>query len=186
MSKNMVLTTDEQLEVVKRIAWFWRDMDIQKYVKNVFGKDITQRGICAYKSYDKWKTYIENFREKFINEFTEVACANKRVRLEELQRHYNHYIDQGDIEASLGVLKMFREEMEKKVGDINIQTNNFTQINQTAYSKMSDSELASEINKTLKQLERSGKGVIDGMGSKDAQKAIEEGKETKEEGLHHE
>lgn len=148
------LTGDEQIEVVKRIAWFWRDKDIVEWVKTDLHKDITKQSINTYRYSDNWKPHIENFREKYLNEVTEVACANKRVRLEELQRFYHKAIENDDTEGAINILKEFRAEMDKKVGD-NFSVN-LTQINNTQYNQLTDEELTAEINKTVKQLERAG------------------------------
>ena len=123
------LTGDEQMELVKRIAWYWRDSEIVQYIKDSYGKEMIQQNVQWYRHAENWKVHIENIREKYLNNLTEVACANKKVRLEELQRHYNRYMDKKEFKLAIGVLRDFRDEMmEKKIGDLVI-SNNFTQIN---------------------------------------------------------
>jgi hypothetical protein len=165
------LTKDEQFELVKRIAWFWRDVDITKFLKDNFGKSITAQTIQEYRKAEHWKLQIESFRDKYLNEVNAVACANKRVRLEELQKHYDQMVREGNTKDAVSILKEFREEMEKKIGD-NVSFN-FTQVNNTQYNQLTDAELADEINKTVKQLERANgnrvKGVLSDMGSKESE-----------------
>lgn len=145
------LSTEKQIEFVQRIAWFWKPLDILKYFKETHNIKINQTLIQCYKNSEKWKPIIQKFRDDYLKRTEEVPLANKRKRLDELQRLFDRAVDKKEFVEAKNIIREFREEMEVKVGDVNFS---FTQINHNEFHDMSDEDLASEKAKTIEQLEK--------------------------------
>lgn len=146
-----VLEPYEQMEVAKMIAWFWGQSAISEHMKKTFGKELSKQAIDSYKNSNKWKPVIEQFREQYRKEIFQVPLANKRKRLDELQRMYDRYIAEDDIVNARKVLSDCREEMEKRFGDVNFS---FTNITNNEYHDMTDEQIMEEKAKTIEDLER--------------------------------
>src|SRR3990167_8294514 len=84
-------TPEQQLEIVRRIAWFWTNNELVKFAQKEYGRNITYLAIAWYKGSEKWKPIIERFREEYMTKLTEVPLFNKKKRLEELQAQYDFY-----------------------------------------------------------------------------------------------
>lgn len=145
------LSQPEQMEVCKLIGWFWSAKEIRNHIQENFGKDLVERSIAQYNTSDKWKPVIQKFREDYTKNIFDVPLANKRKRLDELQKQYEYYKYKDDRETCRAILKEVREEMDKKFGDVNFS---FTQINHTEFQNYSDEALAQERMKTIEELGR--------------------------------
>lgn len=170
------LSPQEQMAVAQRIAWFWRECEIVKFVREQCGKKISDNLLSRYKDSPKWRPVIEKFREDYLKMINEVPLANKRIRLEELQKMYNRAVKKSDFQEARQVLRDFRDEMQEKKDGVSF---NFTQITHNEFHKMTDEDLQREKVKTLEQLEKVRKlkllahGGDDGLGSERTPEAIE-------------
>lgn len=144
------LLPNEQIELVKRIAWHWKPSKIRKFILDEYGKRLHDTLIFQYSRTEKWKPIIEKFREEYYKNVTEVPLANKRKRLDELQDLYERAIDKKNYNSARDIIKDFRDEMEKRVGELSLS---FTSIT-NEFNQMTDEQLINEKQKTIEQLER--------------------------------
>lgn len=149
--KKQLLVPFEQMEVAKLLAWFCSPTQIAKHIEQRFKKKITAQNVEWYKNSEKWQPVIEKLREDYNRCVLEVPLANKRKRLEELQILYNIHMVNEDYKKAQSVLSDFREEMERRGGDINFS---FTNVTHNEYQNMTDEELNEERTKTIEQLIR--------------------------------
>lgn len=184
-----------QLEIIKRIAWYWKDAEIERYFAKEYNKSISLSNIGQYRKSEKWQPLIERQRDQYNTLILQVPIANKRNRLDQLQKQYDQV---GDItnkdsrKEAREILKEAREEVERKVaGEISF---NFTQVNHNEFHDMTEEDLQREKMKTIEQLERVRKlklltsGGQNGVGREGTPETIEitETEEAKEEVIRHE
>jgi len=146
-----VLSMPERMEVAKLLGWFWKPSDIMRHFKESFNKSITAQAISNYSKSKDWIPVINKFREEYNRLLFEVPLFNKRKRLDELQEQYDLYKSKGDLKTARKIIREFREEAEKKIGDVSFH---FTSISHTEYHDMSDEQLREEKVKTLEELEK--------------------------------
>lgn len=190
-NKTHKFLPNEQIELARRIAWFWTNKQITEFAKSEFDKDMSERAYYEIKQSEKWKPVIEQFREEYISACAEVPLFHKKKRLEELQEQFDFYKAKKMRKEALAVLKEFRDEAEGRRGDVSFH---LTQVTHNEFHQMSDETLQREKMKTLEQLEKVRKlklltkGESNGVGREGTEAAIEieEGAETEEEELHHE
>lgn len=137
---SRILSHEEQLEVVRRIARFERPSEIEEYLTSR-GKKLAsvQRTIAQYKTTDKWKPFIEKFRAEYNAEISDVPIANKIRRLTELNetyerlRIYEAIADKpsSKIRAITEQLRTLDQAQQEVEGKVSIEQNNlyFTQFN---------------------------------------------------------
>lgn len=173
VDKAHKLTPLMQLEVCRRIAWFWTEKELLKYIQSVIKKSMHPSNLSAMKNSEKWKPVIEQFREEYISKCGEVPLFHKKKRLEELQEQYYHFKEKGNLKEARSILRDIRDEAEGKRGDISFQ---FTSIVHNEFNQMTDEDLQTEKMKTLEQLEKvrrmkllTNQGDNNGLGIKDAQ-----------------
>ena len=175
------LSSEQQMEVCKRFAWFWTITEIEDWMKREFGIVLSRTGLRRnYKDSEYWKPVIDKFREDYLKSVTEVPLANKRKRLEELQKLFDRAISKSDDKSAVAIIKEFRDEMERKVADVSF---NFTQITHNEFHDMTDEDLQREKVKTLEQLEKVRRlklitGEKNGVGIEDIQEIEEIKKES--------
>lgn len=151
MAQGHKLTYGEQMEILKLIASSWRQRDIAKHIFETTGRKIARQLVSFYLRSEKWKPIIEKLKEDYHKACFEVPLYHKRKRLDELQRHYEHHMDDAKWQRAQEVLKDIKDEVEAKYGDVSFH---FTQVTNTQYADMNDEQLAEERKKTFEQLER--------------------------------
>lgn len=185
------LLPSEQLEVARRIAWFWTNKQIGDFVKESFQKELSCPAFSDMRKQEKWIPVIEKFRDQYIAKCSEVPLFHKRRRLEELQDLYYTFKETGNLAQARLVLQDLRNEAEGKGADISF---NFTNVTHNEFHQMTDEDLQREKMKTIEQLEKlrrmkllTHEGGIDELGNESAEETSGEETETaKEEVLHHE
>jgi hypothetical protein len=145
------INEQQKLELCKLLAWFWKSPEIIKYFEDEHQLKLKPSDIKNYRAAEKWKPIIEKFRDDYLKDLNSVPLANKRKRLDELEKLYDSAIADGDLDQARILIREFREEVEKKVGDVSVS---FTQINHNEYHEMTDEDLQAEKVKTLEQLEK--------------------------------
>jgi len=84
-----ILTSDEQVKVVVWIAQFKTPTEVVNLIKEKFKKTIRIQSVYeVYFKGDKWQDLITQERERYLSEVSKVPIANKRVRLERLEKIY--------------------------------------------------------------------------------------------------
>lgn len=89
------LTRKQQLAVVARLATFETPSEIQRWLKEECGVEITLQGVCYYDPTtsagardlpEKLKEFFHQTRESYLDEAARVPIADRRYRLLRLQR----------------------------------------------------------------------------------------------------
>lgn len=137
------------MEIVKRIAWFWKPIDIKEDFEKTSGKTIAAQTIVDYSKTEKWQPIIEKLRDDYNKAMYDVPLFHKRKRLDELQKHYDRHMNSGKWKEAQSVLRDARDEVDQKFGDVSFHFTNVTQ-----YNEMSDEQIAEEKGKILEQLDR--------------------------------
>jgi len=149
--KTHKFSPNEQLELCRRIAWFWTNPDIVEFAQKEYGKKVTKEAIAELRKAEKWTPVIEQFRDEYISKCGEIPLFHKRKRLEELQEQYSILKSDGKLSQARLVLRDIREEAEGKSGDVSF---NFTSVTHNEFHQMTDEDLQKEKIKTLEQLEK--------------------------------
>ena len=154
------------MELVKLIAWFWDNKEIQEFLKEKTGKSLATPTIQQYRETAKWQPIIEKLREDYNKAMYEVPLFHKRKRLDELQKHYEYHMRANKWRQAQAVIRDIKDEVEHKFGDVSF---NFTQI--TQYNDMTDEQIAEEKGKILDQLDRAQKmkRLLENKGDTDGQ-----------------
>ena len=141
-----------EIELLKRIAWYWSSVQIKKYFKEEIGKNLDYSTIKRYRESEKWKSFLNRERDQYNLLVLQVPLANKRMRLDEYQKQYDVLDNETPRKRyeRREILKEVRQEIEIKSPD----SVNLTMINHTEYHNMSDEELQNEKVKTLNKLEQ--------------------------------
>lgn len=145
------LNSSQQMELVERLAWHWRPLEIVAYMNKVHNIRISPLLPGNYSRTEKWKPVIQKLRDEYHKNLTEVPLANKRKRLDELQMLYEKAIDSRKFEEAKSLIGEFRDEMERKLGDVSLS---FTSITNNEFNDLSDEDLIREKAKTIEQLEK--------------------------------
>lgn len=133
------LTSHEQMEVVKLIGWFWKDTEIADFVYETFNKTVNPHNFKQYRDAQKWKPIIEKFRSEYMKTVTEVPLANKKKRLEILQKLFDKHYQNEEFKDAREVVRECRYEMEEKPTDVSFH---FTQVTNNEFKDLSDEEIA--------------------------------------------
>lgn len=124
--------------------------EIAKQIKAEFNIDITMGSIRVGLRSKKWQPFVERFREEYLVKVKSVPIANKRIRIDDLEKNRlklvkmvddNPAKTKSDRAELLMIIRRLneticvaREEMENK-------PNMIQQISLSSYSNMSDEEL---------------------------------------------
>lgn len=149
-------TPAEQMDICRLLGWMVRVSEIQDYLKETYGKTIAPGNLKFYEKSDKWIPIIQKFRDDYMKITLDVPLANKKIRLIELQKHYDKHYEKNDFKSAQDVIRDFRAEMEEKRGDVSFH---FTQVNHNQFKDMSDSEIAKKKIEALEQLEKVNKMI---------------------------
>jgi len=136
------------MRVLSMIATFTEVPKIIKTVKDEFGLSISASAVNAYKYSENYKPDIQKIRERWGSDLMNVELANKRRRLEELEKIYHHSFKTDQMKNALGAIYQIQGEIEKDLQNIGHQTN--YQIN--IYKDMTETELEEERVKSLERL----------------------------------
>ncbi|MCB9758168.1 MAG: hypothetical protein H6753_07115 [Candidatus Omnitrophica bacterium] len=158
------LTHDQRTMVLRMHAEGYRYADIQRQLKVDFDISLhheTIRSTCDAKIN---QPFIERFRTAYLNKISEVPIANKRVRIDDLEKVREkilRVIERNPLETRIqrneflafstrlvAVVQQAREEVEKRP-DI---MNNFSV---TEFSSMSDEDLKKAHDELLAKVRRS-------------------------------
>ena len=80
------LNDEQRMFVYRCIAEYLLPMDIQRMVKENYGVEVTTATIWAVSRAQKAKPHIEKFREEYMQKIKSVPIANKRIRLDDLEK----------------------------------------------------------------------------------------------------
>jgi hypothetical protein len=136
------------MRVLSMIATFTEVPKIIRTVKEEFGLTMSATAINSYKYSENYKSEIEKIRQRWGSDLMNVELANKRRRLEELEKIYHHAFSSDQLKNALGALYQIQGEVEKNLQQIGSQTN--YQIN--IYKDMTEAELEEERVKSLERL----------------------------------
>ncbi len=136
------------MRVLSMIATFTEVPQIIKTIKDEFGLTMSATAINNYKYSDGYKGEIEKIRQRWGSDLMNVELANKRRRLEELEKIYHHSFATDQMKNALGAIYQIQGEVEKDLQNIGHQTN--YQIN--IYKDMTEAELEEERVKSLERL----------------------------------
>ena len=142
------LSADGVMRVLSMIATFTEVPKIIKTVKDEFGLTMSASAIENYKYSENYKAEISKIRERWGQDLMNVELANKRRRLEELEKIYHHSFETDQMKNALGAIYQIQGEVEKNLQQIGTQTN--YQIN--IYKDMTETELEEERVKSLERL----------------------------------
>lgn len=177
MNQTRKFTPSQQLEIARRIAWFWTNSEITEFARTEFQISISPSAIGEMRKSETWKPVVEQFREEYITKCGEVPLFHKRKRLEELQTIYEDFRNKKNHVQARFTLQAIRDEAEGKSGDIYFK---FTSVTHNEFHQMTDEDLQKEKMKTLEQLEKvrrlkllTNQGDGNGVGIEDAQEVKE-------------
>ena len=167
------LNTPQRIECVKMRAEFCTLSEIVEYLKETYKIEMTEHGVKAAVEAEKHKKVFKDFREKYYAGMKEVPIANKRIRLDNMDRareklmkliEKNKCEDSSDkkelmysISTLMDTLKRGQDEMEKKGTMIPSQGDE--------YSDKSDDELIARGAELLKSAEKFVRGGTSGIRS---------------------
>ena len=138
------------MRILSMVAVFKKDREIKSVCVEEFKKTISNATLYYYKHSDNFRSAIQKIREKWANDLFEVELANKRRRLEELEKIYEKCMTSNQIKNALGALYQIQGEVEKEMQNIGSQTN--YQIN--IYKDMTETELEEERLKSFERLKQ--------------------------------
>jgi len=154
------LTEHEQRELVTRIAMYYKPREIVDWVKKDLGKSLTPKAVYQYAKSEKWKPFIEKQRKLYTSQIMEHPLANKRKRVEELEKLFSLNLKKGRLSEARQVIRELRAEVEGEKGD---GKGNQYFISQN-FNQMSDEELEDlkmkQLNIISKFKERQNAGKI--------------------------
>lgn len=167
------------MKIVFWIATFVKVSDIVRNVQNEFGVTIHPKLIPYYKNKPEYQSVIQKIRDRWGSDLLHVELANKRRRMEELERIYKHCYSTNQMKNALAALYQIQHEVEKDLN--NLQVNNY-QVN--VYKDMTDVELEEERVKSIERLKilkgeirHAGKigssETVDGDGASQSRESID-------------
>lgn len=112
-----ILSRKEQVKVAQWLGDFEEDSVILQRIQNDFGKSFSQSGLDNYRTNKRWKKVVEFFRNRAFRKLGDVPIANKRVRLQRLEKIFQsalahfEYMPTAKADA-LAALREARREME--------------------------------------------------------------------------
>jgi hypothetical protein len=141
-----VLTDKERIEVCKQLAEFKSPIEVQKFISDEFGKDISLNGIKHYLKAKKWGRMIDRFRQEFVAPIMSIPVSHKFIRLKRLEGLYQATSGSGALKECITVLRDARAEIEGSKGN---QSGNLflTQINM-----LSDDQLKEKHQEVMKRI----------------------------------
>lgn len=137
------------MKVVFMIATFVKPSKIIEFVKNEYGISITEGLIYHYKHHDDYQNAIQKIRDRWGADLLHVELANKRRRMEELERIYDHCFNTDQMKNALGALYQIQHEVEKDLSKLEL-----TNYNINIYKDMTEAELEEERVKSLERLKK--------------------------------
>ena len=115
---------NEQLHfVLRQIACFQPTTDIQRSLREEYGIKLSPVQIGLYKNSKNWKPYIEKLRTVWLQAIVEEPLANKRVRIQRIEKQYDKADRKDNVRDSLLAIERAREEVEPKNSNYQIQMN---------------------------------------------------------------
>ena len=124
------LDNDQRMIVLRMHAEGHGVITIQKHVQDNFKIRLNHQALTDTCASKKWQPYIKNFREDYLSKVKAVPIANKRIRIDDLERERqrlnkliessptNTKTEKGTYISLVGELRKIiveaREEMEKK------------------------------------------------------------------------
>lgn len=124
------LSTDQRMIVLRMYGEGCNYPEIARYCKEQFGIKIQPNAIRDTCNAKKWQPYVKDFRDRYMAAVKSVPIANKRIRIDDLERERLRLIDlikknprktKSDITQHLSLVAELRrltdcarEEMEKK------------------------------------------------------------------------
>lgn len=137
------------MKVIFWIATFMPYRQIQEEFQKLYGQPIGLTTIKYYRNHDDFQKHIQRIREKWGNELFHVELANKRRRMEELEKIYNHCVRTNQMKNALAALYQVQHEVEKELNSLSL-----TNYNINVYKDMTETELEEERVKSLERLKQ--------------------------------
>jgi len=162
------LNSDQVMKLVFWIATFVKTPEIVARVQEEFGISIHPKLVAYYKAKEEYQPVIQKIRDRWGSDLLHVELANKRRRMEELERIYEHCMNTDQIKNALAALFQIKGEVEK-----DLQNLSMTNYNINIYKDLTEMELEEERMKSLERL-KTLKGVIPCVlaAEKKAEKAV--------------
>lgn len=166
-----LLTPQEQLQVCRWLGEFTPPQRIPDLIKREFGKRVAHHYGYEMLTRKKWQPLIDRHRQDWLVKIMDVPLANKKVRLQELQRLWDNATrpnanPEKQEYRILRILEKARLEMEEKKSD---QTTYF--FGQFNYANASDDELLQRRAELVKRIEAfrwpTTRRLTDGMGRRE-------------------
>lgn len=142
------LNSDQVMKLLFFIATFVKTNEIVRRIKEEFNISIHPKLVAYYKNKEDYRDIVEKMRARWGSDILHVELANKRRRLEELEKIYERSFKTGQYKNALGALCQIQGEVEKDLQNIGHQTN--YQIN--IYKDLTEQELEEERVKSLDRL----------------------------------
>lgn len=158
------LTHDQRMQVLRMYGEGYRYADIQRQLKIDFGISLHHESIRSTCDAKINQPFIERFRAAYLNKVSEVPIANKRVRIDDLEKVREkilRVIDKNPLETQkqrneflafssrlVAVVQQAREEIEKRPEIMNTFSVN-------EFSDMSDEDLQKTREELLAKVRQS-------------------------------
>lgn len=159
------LTHDQRMLALRMYGEGYRYADIQRQLKIDFGISLHHESIRSTCDAKINKPFIEKFRTAYLSRVSEVPIANKRVRIDDLEKVREkilRVIEKNPLQTQkqrneflafssrlVAVVQQAREETEKRPEIMN----NFSLVNE--FSSLSDDELRQTRDELLAKVQKS-------------------------------
>ena len=153
------------MKILFWIATFVKHKEIKKRILNEFNVSLSLKSISNYATSEQYEPVIRKIRDRWGSDLLHVELANKRRRMEELERIYAKCVATNQMKNALTSLYQIKGETEKDLDKIGTQTN--YQIN--IFKDMSEEELEQERVKSLERIK-----MLRGEASCHAEKDVKE------------
>ena len=89
MQENWKLSHKQKLRICELLAQFYPVKQVGEMIEREYGIKVSLTNIKNnYQKSKKWIPKIEYFRKQYLESYMDEPCANKRVRIQKLQRIY--------------------------------------------------------------------------------------------------
>ena len=154
LSKGHKLSHEERLRVVELIAQYKGPTEIQRLIREEFGKLMRLPLIEQYRRTPKWAPFIARYRAEYLAQLTDVAIAQSKVRLERLEEQWLAVTTDPKLtkvphlkrHEQRAILKAAREETQAVQGHTNVN------VSVTNIAMMPTAELEARRTKILEEL----------------------------------
>jgi len=142
--------------VILRLAEFHTSPDIQKEIRESFGIKVTDQAIDYYR--EEKKALIQKKRQELNLYLDNIPCANKSIRLKQIQKRLNHLakfdsLDKDSQKLELDLMEQARKEREGLKASIGVHRDQ----DQDALDKI---QTESEVDQLIELQEKKERGEL--------------------------